>query len=187
LPAVALCALVAHAVVYRSLWPTDGAHAYFGWYAPLVAALSAAALLGLPALLVVALRASDGDARLLRLARLLLPRHGGRRETVSIAAGALAFLVVQETLERSLQTGQVSPPAFAPAGWLVVCAALACLAACLTWVAGTFAGAVEAFRTRPAALRPDARAALRRDALARARRSCPLAVHGALRAPPLSA
>ena len=39
---VALCALTAHAVLYRSLLPEDGVHGYFGWYEPLIAFLSAA-------------------------------------------------------------------------------------------------------------------------------------------------
>src|SRR5262249_43950286 len=47
-PAVVLCALAAHAVVYRSLWPAGGDHGYLTWYTPLVAVLSGLSLVALP-------------------------------------------------------------------------------------------------------------------------------------------
>jgi hypothetical protein len=54
-PAVVLCALAAHAVVYRSLWPSGGDHGYLMWYAPLVALLSGLSLVVLPLGLAFAL------------------------------------------------------------------------------------------------------------------------------------
>src|SRR5207253_7041432 len=52
--ATAVCALATHALMYRTLWPSDAVHGYLGWYEPLVGALSLASLFGLVALVAVA-------------------------------------------------------------------------------------------------------------------------------------
>jgi hypothetical protein len=114
LPAAAACALAAHALLYRSLQPSDGAHGYFSWYEPAVAAASFAALAGvLGFVLAVAVR-----------------RHGGRTpigppaplgDTArALGASTLAVLLAQESLERSLVAGKPAFAAFSPFQWLVL-------------------------------------------------------------------
>jgi hypothetical protein len=44
-----VCALVTHVAVYRSLLPDDRLHAYFSWYAPLVAVASACSVFAIVA------------------------------------------------------------------------------------------------------------------------------------------
>jgi hypothetical protein len=129
LPAVMLCSLAAHAFVYRTLWPTDGAHGYFGWYEPAVAAASLAAvgvLLGLLALAVVARRLG----RPLR-SRETAPRPFGAAAR-SLAASSFAFLLLQETLERSVQTGHPAVATFRLSEWVTMAAALALVSSLLT-------------------------------------------------------
>jgi hypothetical protein len=81
-------------LLYGTLWPADGAHGYFGWYEPVLAALSMGALLGLVGFLLAAWLAR-------RLEReLLLPVVSGERSFGMSArrtgAGALLFLLAQE-------------------------------------------------------------------------------------------
>ena len=81
---VAVVALATHAVVYRSLLPADGEHGYFGWYAPLVAGLSAVALLGTLGVLLA--RATGiGGSWVPRVSAMTEPSDG-----VSIAVSRLA-------------------------------------------------------------------------------------------------
>ena len=88
-----VCALVAHAAVYRSLVPDDGLHGYFGWYVPLVAVASLGSLLAVvvgglcrssragtadPALSACALdHVSRRDCRLSRVGRACVPGGSG--------------------------------------------------------------------------------------------------------------
>src|SRR5690242_11381350 len=105
LPAAALCALAAHALVYGTFAPADGMHGYFGWYEPLVGMLSVGA--------VVALLAFFGMAWLGRMPRL---RPGPAVSARSLAFATFVFLVGQETLERSLASGSFAPASFTPSG-----------------------------------------------------------------------
>ena len=180
----AVCALAAHAAAYGTLWPQDGAHGYFGWYEPLVAAVSISSVAGLVLLLVLVVVVR----RCGRRPRLAVPPVADRPLgplTVEIAVSGLAYLIVQESLERSMAQGAPRLGAFAPGQWLVVLAVLGSAALVLA-VALRVAGAA----VRVALGRPPAPAA-RRDGFAwsvvvgEARRSRPLAVGRALRAPPL--
>jgi hypothetical protein len=186
-PGVVLCALVAHGVAYRTIWPADGAHGYFGWYAPVVTALSIVSIVGLPLVAVTALLCGP-QTRLARLGAAVVPRNtgsGAGSETVTLASAAFAFLVGQESLEHSLQLHHVALPSFAPANWLVVLAVVACAAYVLGWVGRALSSVVESIRRggSTTGVRP-ARARWRLALPEVARRSRPLAVHGALRAPP---
>ena len=183
--AVALCALVAHAVLYRSVWPQDGAHGYLGWYALVVGALSVAALVFFPlALAASALAEADRP----RWVSALLPeRPPGRaaREIATLASLAAGFLVLQETLERALQGGAVQSLAtFGPSSWLLLAVVLTLSAATVVGVQRTVAALVEDSRAvaEPVAGGRPAWAAT----AARIVRIRPLALHAALRAPPLS-
>ena len=120
---VAVVALASHAVVYRSLLPADGDHGYFGWYAPLVAGLSVAALLATLGVLLA--RATGiGGSWVPRVAAMTEPNDGVSIAVSRLAGKALAFLVVQETLERSIPARSFEPAQFSPVQWLVVLAAI---------------------------------------------------------------
>jgi hypothetical protein len=113
LPAAVVCALATHAVLYRTFTPRDSAHAYFGWYEPAVAALSLAAVVVLFALVAVA------AMRPLRmLARVRIP------SVRSVAASSFALFLVQEAVERSVATGQLSIQVLAPSQVLTLLAAV---------------------------------------------------------------
>ena len=73
-PAV-LIALAAHTALWGAWAPTDGEHAYFGWYAPLVTGAGAAGLVGLALLVAVAALGRRTPAAA-RLVRRLLPEPG---------------------------------------------------------------------------------------------------------------
>lgn len=190
LPAV-VCALAAHAVIYRSLWPADGAHGYFAWYEPLVAALSAAALAGFAGLLVLAAL----GRRSAPLVGLRTRLAGGTDSTGFVAGAArlgrasLAVLLAQESLERSLQAGRPAAPVFTATEALTVFAAVALFAVLLTAVLRWLASLAQRILFRPAPTGPRTRGAeswARCEASAPRRRS-PLAVGRGLRAPPLLA
>jgi hypothetical protein len=120
---VAVVALATHAVVYRSLLPSDGDHGYFGWYAPLVAGVSVVALLGTLGVLVA--RATGvGSSWVPRVAAMSEPSDGVSVAVSRLAGKALAFLVVQETLERSIPARSFEVAQFSPFQWLVVLAAI---------------------------------------------------------------
>jgi hypothetical protein len=119
---VAVIALATHAVVYRSLLPADGLHGYFGWYAPLLAGLSAAALLGTLGVLVARV-CGVGSSWVPRVSALPQPSQSVTVATSRLAAKAVAFLVVQETLERSLPSHSFELAQFTPLYWVVVLAA----------------------------------------------------------------
>jgi hypothetical protein len=124
----ALCALAAHAVIYASFWPSDGEHVYFAWYEPLVVGLGVGAAL---ALAVLAMAALLGHGR--KWTRRL---HGSlpaadasgadlAARTVGLARAAIVLLFLQETLERSLATRQLTPASFSPSTWCLALAASA--------------------------------------------------------------
>jgi hypothetical protein len=186
---VPLCALGAHAVLYRSFFPAGGSHAYFGWYEPFVGALSLGALVALAVLAGAALVGGEGPRRLLRGA-LSAPGREVSLATRStrLALASLAFLIAQETLEHSLALGRPSAAAFPAASVLVLPLALAAISltialverSCRQLVALALGRAslprVYAVLTVLRALRP-----------ARVRRRHPLASLRGLRAPPLPA
>src|SRR3954454_781618 len=108
LPA-AICALGAHALLYGSFRPADGVHGYLGWYEP---ALALAAID-----VVVLIRAASLRSR---------PPIG--EPARGLVARALVIVLVQESLERSLQVGHPAVVAMTPSGWLVLVAGLAATA-----------------------------------------------------------
>jgi hypothetical protein len=180
---VAVVALAAHAVVYRSLLPTGGDHGYFGWYAPLVAGLSVAALLGTLGVLLA--RATGiGSSWVPRVAAMTEPSDGVSVAVSRLAGKALAFLVVQETLERSIPARSFEIAQFSPFQWLVVLAAITLAAVILVSASrGRSLLARRLDNPRPAG-EPVARTALPapRSFLPVARN--PLASFRGLRAPP---
>jgi hypothetical protein len=126
LPA-ACCALVAHALLYGSLAPHDGVHGYFGWYEPLVAALTLAAGGGAVVLLAVALAARLLDRP---IRRVVAPVPFAERARTYAGFGLLVVLV-QESVERSVETGRPTLAAFTPAGWALLSLGLTAAAAVL--------------------------------------------------------
>jgi hypothetical protein len=157
----AVCALAAHAVVYGTFSPSDGAHGYFAWYQPLALA-AFVALVGLRRFV---------PWRALSVAE----------STRSLAVSGFAFLVVQESVERSFASGHVAFAAFTPAQWLLLLVAVAAAALVLSFALRAVFGRAPA-ALAPAfapveswSIRPYGR-----------RRSRPLAERFALRAPPLS-
>jgi hypothetical protein len=175
--AVPLCALAAHALLYRSFAPRDGAHAYLGWYEPAVAALSLLSLGALAALLAVpALRRRA--APLLARERAPLPGRCAR-----LATSSFAFLLVQECAEHIATEGRLQVPLQRPStlALALLCAAAAAVA--LTLVERLVA--VVATRALAPARRalPTPQPAPRPHGHEPARPR-PLAAHRALRAPP---
>jgi hypothetical protein len=104
LPA-AICALGAHALLYGSFRPSAGVHGYLGWYEP---ALAVAAILA-----VVVVRPE-------RL-RTRLPLGEIVR---SLSLPALVIVLVQESVERSVQLGHPAVVSMTPSGWLVLLAGI---------------------------------------------------------------
>jgi hypothetical protein len=105
LPA-AICALGAHALLYRTFRPGDGLHGYLGWYEPALA-ISAIAV-------VVLIRPAALRSR--------LPIADTARGLASLG---LVIVLVQESLERSLEVGHPAVAALTPSGWLVLVVGLA--------------------------------------------------------------
>jgi hypothetical protein len=177
LPAAALCALAAHALVYGTFTPADGMHGYFGWYEPLVGVLSIAA--------VVLLLAFLGTAWLARrIGRTLLLRPGPVGSARGLAFATFVFLVGQETLERSLASGSFAPVSFTPSGWLLLLVGVGAASLLLTAALRLCRAAVE----RLLATKPPARRTLAPGwsvVVSTLRPWRPLAVGCALRAPPL--
>jgi len=179
-----VCALVAHAAVYRSLIPDDGLHGYFGWYVPLVAVASAGSLL---ALIVGGVR---HEGRAARLIGSCLPARSTAyrcRTVASLAAGGLGFLVVQESAERSLGAGTLSLVTFDASTWPVLLVVLLLAAAAVFAVGRTAVVCsertiiVRRFWAPMARVSPCSgigRSLVRKSAL--------LGLHAGLRAPPLA-
>jgi hypothetical protein len=189
LVAVGVCAFAAHAVAYGSPWPADGVHAYLLWYGPVVIALSAVSGVLLPLTLALSVGAGR-DTRLVRAATSLLPARPAERtiaaEAGRLMVGAMAFLLAQESLEQSLTLGHPAFARFAPGWWPLLIVALAVAALLVTLVERVTVSLAEVVRsghTRvEGAVARQARPGLPAPP---PRRTHPLAVHGALRAPPL--
>jgi hypothetical protein len=187
---VALIALAGHLALYGTFSPAGGAHAYFAWYEPVVAGLSVAAIAILAALLLAAATADERLRR--RVVPVLLPATRqplplGVRAT-RLALASLAFLVCQETLERSLSEDRLAPGAFAPSQLLLLLGVVAATAALVAFVERSCSDLI-ALVVRTAALRPRADTGVRVPAARRiaVRRRHPLAELRGLRAPPLPA
>jgi hypothetical protein len=129
LPA-ALCALGGHLALYRTLLPTTGDHAYLAWYEPLVAGLTLAALVAFALLLLAAVLGRDPLRR--AVVRVLAPATAraqpGTTRAVRLALASIAFLVAQETFERTLAEGRAAPAVFGPSQLLLVLAVVSLLA-----------------------------------------------------------
>ena len=180
LVATALCAQLAHAVVYGSLFPAGGTHSYLSWYVPLIAVLSLGALALVP--VSIGIRALTGIS-----ARAFLPeRTPGSpvRDVTRLALSAAAFFVVQESIERAASSGALHGATFSPLTLLVAALAQVLAAATVVTLERTLDGLDQ--RTRAVA-RP--RHNVRRRWTATAIRLAPRrpqATHGGLRAPPLA-
>ncbi len=187
---VLLCALGGHLALYRTLSPSGGVHAYFGWYETVVAGLSVAALAVLAGLLAVAAFGNEPLRR--RVAPVLLPTTTGPLpgsvRAVRLALASIGWLVCQETIERTLSEGRVAAAGFAPSQVLVVLAAIGAAAALVALVERSCSQLIAL--VVPRLLRLRARVARRSFAPTRpvlARRRNPLAELRGLRAPPLRA
>jgi hypothetical protein len=121
---VAVCALATHALVYRTLWPSDGVHGYFSWYEPVVAVISVASLVGLLGFVAVAWAARLRGRSLHVAARVHSPAAVATTAR-SLGASSLGFLLIQESVERSLEAGHPALQVFTPSEWLVLLAGLA--------------------------------------------------------------
>jgi hypothetical protein len=183
---VAVCALGGHVVLYRSLLPSGGAHAYLAWYEPLLAGLSIAALAVICALLL-AVVLGRGELRD-RIVRLLLPATAAPRN-VSVRAARLMlasvlFLAAQETLERSLVEGRLAPAAFSSSHLLLVLVTLSALGTLVALLERSCSELIALVVAPPRLrLRASARAFPRLRPAAIRRRN-PLAELRGLRAPP---
>jgi hypothetical protein len=188
---VALCALAAHALIYRSFWPSGGEHSYFGWYESGVAGLGAAALVALIALVLAALL-GHGREWTRRLDRLLpAPGEPGASlasRTVALARAAIVFLFLQETLERSLSAQQLTPATFSPLTWCLALVASAAFALLLVLAGRAGARLIERVRAGGLRLTPLRPVATPWPWIASvSTRRNPLANRRGLRAPPLLA
>jgi hypothetical protein len=186
--AIVVCALAAHTAAYGSFLPDDSIHGYFAWYGPAVAVLStvciSAAIVALLAGLV--LGPASTPSAVIRAALPSQPRPGSSlSRLLGLAAGALVFLAVQETLERSLASGGLQLVSFAPATIAMILAAVLAAAGVVVLIGHVVRSlAVIVFRDRP---RHPTRTTRRRRSLPRSVRQArlrPLTVHGGLRAPP---
>jgi hypothetical protein len=188
--AVTACALAAHTVAYGSLVPQGGEHRYFGWYAPLVATLSAAAFLGMALALSIALLLGPTSGAVAVVRSILPSRSAGDPAIAGVlrlASAALAFLAVQESLERTLTAGRVELVSFTPATLALLVAIVVGAAAIVVLVQRIVSSLADVVlrvtRARPrASASPPARR--RPTQVARRPRSL-LALNAGLRAPPL--
>jgi hypothetical protein len=180
-----VCALAAHAAVHRSLVPDDGLHGYFGWYVPLVALAS---LGSLSAVVVGGLRPRSCAARLIRgcLPARSTARRG--RTVACLAAGGLAFLIVQESMERSLGTGAFSLVTFDASVWPALSVVLVFSAVAVLAISRAAAVLSQRTATMRRLRLPMTRVLPRPSSNPDvARKPALLGLHAGLRAPPLVA
>jgi hypothetical protein len=180
----AVCALAAHVAAYGTLWPKDDGHGYLSWYEPLVAGLSLVAIAGLVVLLAFVFLARRLGRRF-HLPGPPPPQRPLGALIVEIGGSGLAYLVVQESVERSVAAGTPLFASFTPSQWLVVFAGLvsaALVLACAMRLGETIVESVLS-RTSPPAERRCARAWS--VIVGDLRRGRPLALCSALRAPPI--
>jgi hypothetical protein len=181
LVAMALVAQLAHAVIYGSVFPAGGAHQYFGWYVPLVVALSAGAL----ALVPVSIAAGALTGGRVSFSTFLPERSpdAALGAVARLAVASALFLLVQESIERSAVSGGLHVATFSPLTLVVAAVVLAVAAATVVAVERTLDGLAErgqvACRPRHVAHRSWS------AQVARLPRRRPESTHGGLRAPPL--
>jgi hypothetical protein len=180
LAATALCAQLAHAVIYGSVFPAGGVHRYLTWYVPLVLVLSVGALALVPVSIVTRfltggrispasfLPERDPDAALGAVARLAL--------------SSAAFLLVQESIERSALADGLHLATFSPLSSIVAAIVLVFAAATVVAVERTLDGLGE--RTRRIGRVRTAHAEAWSATVAHVARRRPQSSHGGLRAPP---
>jgi hypothetical protein len=186
--AVLLCSLAAHAAAYRSFWPEDGVHGYFGWYEPIVGVLSGGAAATVVCLFALGLRARTAAASRHERAILawLRPWRGpSRRSGAGLAALSLGVLLVQESVERSVAVHQLALASFPASTWLVILASVALGGAVLTFLARWCIELVEiVLATRgPVLHAAEVEVAPARSPVRRRRN--PLATRLGMRAPPI--
>jgi hypothetical protein len=182
LVATALCAQLAHAVIYGSVFPAGGAHHYLSWYVPLVLVLSAGAL----ALVPISIATRVLTKGRISVASFLPHRDPGNPlgDVGRLALSSALLLLVQESIERTVVAGDLHVATSSPLTVIVAVVVLVFGAATVVAVERTLDGLGE-----PA--RPTERAYVTRGArwsatVARVARRRPQSRHGSLRAPPLT-
>jgi len=170
------------------LLPSDHVHGYFGWYASAIGVLSLAALVALAVLMTAGLAGASGTW-ITRLRAALRPQKAdvsSARCTGGLAASSVVFLVIQESLERSVELGRPALAVFTPSTWLLLAGVSALIASIVVWLTRSctalidhvFAAAVHRGLTAEAV--PNCA----RRALAELPRRHPLADRRGTRAPP---
>jgi hypothetical protein len=188
LPA-AVIALAAHAAAYGSLLPADGRHGPLALEEAIVAAASLATAVAVAVVLAGAVLRPGGRSQAL-LRALVARRSADPASAVAarLAAQGLALLLVQETAERSLAEGAPATAAMPPAPLLAAIVTAVGVATLLALGARAGRRLVLRLDRRPAPRAPRRSAPRgRRRVGPRLRRPAPLAVAGALRAPPTPA
>ena len=109
--AAAVCALAGHIALYQTVLPTDEVHGYLSWYEPAIAGLSLAAVVGLVGLVLFGLLHRDFRLPWLRADRSF------DNCTMRLAMSGLAFLLVQETIERGVAAHSLSLVSVADGRW----------------------------------------------------------------------
>jgi hypothetical protein len=175
--AIALCAQLAHAVLYQSVLPRTGPHGYFSWYLPSLTAAVVVALVALPA--------SIAAGALGRRRSLLPERRPGRafRDVCRLAVVSGAYYFVQESLERSAESGSFRFVGLGALSWLTLVLVLIVAAVAVVALERTLADLVVHL-SRVRLPRAGTTRWARLSTTGGRRR--PLTVHGALRAPPLT-
>jgi hypothetical protein len=183
---VAVCALATHALVYRTLWPADGVHGYFGWYEPAVAVVSLGSFVGLLCFVAVAWAARRCGRPLRAAARVDSP-DAFPATARSLGASSLVLLLIQESVEKSIEAGHPTFQLFTSAEWLVLLVGLAVTSVILALglrLARSVTGC--ALGRAPLRRRLGRRLTPRWSVVTcNRRRTRPLAARFALRAPPL--
>ena len=177
--AAAVCALAGHIALYQAVLPADEVHGYLSWYEPAIAGVSLAAVAGLVGLVLFGLLHRD----------FRLPCLGAGRSfdqsAIRLAMSGLAFLLVQETIEHSVAAHSLVFVSVAEGRWLAVLVVVTASATALAFLARLGRRAVHAIFAEKH-LRPERQivVAAWRTHAGELRRSRPLALHAALRAPP---
>ena len=113
--AAAVVGLVAHAALYRSLWPNDNVHGYLGWYTLIVAVVSLVAIAGLVVALAFALRARRRGRPVPALGAVWSRADATASTSPTSPISGLVWVYLQETFEQASQTGSSSSPPSVPA------------------------------------------------------------------------
>ena len=180
----AVCAVAAHVAAYRTLWPQDGLHGYLGWYEPLVAGLPLAATVGIAVFVVLARRARRRAGRV-PFAITALPQRPLGSRIVGIGVSGLVYLIVQESVEQSAAAGSPQFASLTLGQWFAVFVAVVAAGLALACVL-RLGEAVVQLVLRDSTPVPAGRrcAPAWSVTVGEVRRSRPLALRSALRAPP---